>query len=136
MLVLLVLFVFGTLASFVVDTIWWLRPSVNKYEKGGLRVHEHYHFGLELLIIAIILMKAAVSYTSLEQALSNVAAIMVGAGFGFIMAEWRQIVEPKAKGIVLGHPFSYGSNHFIPSTIIGVILTGIVVGLFVGCILL
>lgn len=114
----IVLFVLGAFASFVVDTWWWLKPTLQKAEK-GLEFHEHYHVGLELIILGL-----ALSYVD-----TVATYIVIGAGFGFIMAEWRQIVEPKNGKVLLGHPFAYGSTHFTSSTVLGVILTGIAVSL-------
>jgi hypothetical protein len=113
----IILFILGAFLVFLVDT-WWWRIDYSKIEK-GLEFHEHYHVGLELLILGLL-----ASYVT-----SLVAFFPIGAGFGFIMAEWRQIVEIKGKQVKPGHPFAYGSEHFGKSTIVGIILTGIVLAL-------
>lgn len=64
---------------------------------------------------------------------------LLGAGFAFIMAEWRQTVEiretkdgkEEKKSVVPGHPFAHGSPHFAKSTAIGIALTSFLVGLIV-----
>lgn len=122
----LVFFVIGAFGAFLLDTYWWIKPSFSKYEKGALVNHEHYHFGLELIIVGIILILVSKTY-SIE--LSIVWAALIGAGFGFIMAEWRQIVEPHKGGVTLGHPFAYGSKHFKESTQIGVAIFAVLIGL-------
>ncbi|WP_428324673.1 hypothetical protein [Nitrosopumilus sp.] len=124
----LIFFVLGAFASFLLDTYWWVKPSFSKYEKGALVNHEHYHFGLELIIVAVALILVSKTY-ALE--LSIVWSALVGAGFGFIIAEWRQIVEPHKGSVNLGHPFAYGSEHFKESTQIGVVIFGILVGFLV-----
>ena len=82
----------------VMDTIWW-RINYSKYEK-GLEAHEHYHIGLELGIIGIILHQE----------------IFTGLMVAFVLAEWSQ-----------DHPFALKSGHFKESTIIGIILFTILI---------
>lgn len=124
----LILFVLGAFGSFLLDTFWWVKPSFSKYERGGLKNHEHYHFGMELIIVGIVLIIVG-NYFSWD--LSYAWAPLVGAGFGFIMAEWRQIVEPKKGTVLMGHPFAYGSDHYKESTIIGFATFGVLIGLLV-----
>ncbi|WP_299292094.1 hypothetical protein [Nitrosopumilus sp.] len=124
----LVFFVLGAFAAFLLDTFWWVKPSINKYEKGALKNHEHYHFGMELIIVGIILIWVANEY-SIE--LSIVWSALIGAGFGFIIAEWRQIVEPHKGTVTLGHPFAYGSDHYRQSTQIGVVIFAVMIGLLI-----
>jgi hypothetical protein len=103
-------FILGALVTCVVDTFWW-EIDYKKAEK-GLEWHEHYHVGLELVIVGMII------------ALFNefAAAILYGAGLLFILAEWRQVVEIKGNKVIPGHPFAYGSSHFKISSIVGGIL--------------
>ena len=100
MVIEVIFFVLGAFISFIVD-VWWWNIDYKKAEK-GLEFHEHYHSGLELLILGLL-----VSYVP-----SIMAFILIGAGFGFIMAEWRQVVEIAEEKVHPGHPFAYKSNHF------------------------
>lgn len=127
MIVEIVLLILGGFTVFVIDILWW-NIDFKKAEK-GFEAHEHYHVGLELLIGGVFL------------SLINEMLVyfMLGAGFAFIMAEWRQTVEiretkdgkEEKKDVVPGHPFAYGSTHFAKSTAIGIALTGFLVGLVV-----
>lgn len=110
----LVSFILGAFLSYIIDVTWW-NLDFKKAEK-GLEAHEHYHVGLELLIAALLVYRFINPTT---------AYILIGAGFGFITAEWRQTVEIAGKKVKPGHPFAYGSNHFKQSTVIGIILTAI-----------
>lgn len=65
-----------------------------------MEAHEHYHVGLELGIIGIIL----------------TSPIFIGLMVSFILAEWSQ-----------DHKFALGSSHFKLSTIIGISLFIVVV---------
>lgn len=93
-----------------VDIFWW-HIDYKKAEK-GLEWHEHYHVGLELIIVATFLASFHGAFSSL----------LLGAGFLFMAAEWRQAVEIKGTQVVAGHPFAYGSKHFKISTIFGMAL--------------
>ena len=127
MIVEIVLLILGAFAVFVIDILWW-NIDFEKAEK-GLEAHEHYHVGLELLIGGLLL-----SFIN-----EMLVYIMLGAGFAFIMAEWRQTVEirktkdgkEEKKNVVPGHPFAYGSLHFKQSNTIGIVLVGFLVGLIV-----
>lgn len=118
MMVELLLFVMGVFAAFVLDTWWWM-IDYRKAEK-GLEFHEHYHAGLELLILALLTFKLAST---------PLAYIPAGLGFGLIIAEWRQAVEVAGRRVKPGHPFAYGSNHFTQSTLLGIVLTTILIAL-------
>jgi len=111
MMVELVFFIVGAFASYIID-VWWWSIDYRKAER-GLEFHEHYHVGLELLILSLILYHFT---------LSALAFIPVGAGFGFITAEWRQVVEVAGRKVQPGHPFAYGSKHFRQSTVFGFLL--------------
>ena len=50
---------------------------------------------------------------------------MIGMGFVFIVAEWHQTIEISGKKVVPGKPFAFGSKHFKKSSVIGLLLTGI-----------
>lgn len=115
----LILLVLGTFLVFIIDILWW-NIDFKKAEK-GMEAHEHYHVGIELLIVGLV-----VSFFN-----DLPSYFLIGAGFAFIMAEWRQTVEIKktvngeviTQKVVPGHPFAYGSTHFKQSTIIGIGLT-------------
>lgn len=115
----LILLVSGAFLVFVIDILWW-NIDFKKAEK-GMEAHEHYHVGIELLIVGLV-----VSFFN-----ELPSYFLLGAGFAFIMAEWRQTVEIKKtingevikQKVVPGHPFAYGSTHFKQSTAIGVGLT-------------
>ena len=119
MIVELILLVLGAFLVYVIDILWW-NIDFKKAEK-GLEAHEHYHLGIELLIVALV-----VSYIS-----ELPSYFLIGCGFAFIMAEWRQTVEIRKtvdgeeirQKVVPGHPFAYGSVHFKQSTAIGIGLT-------------
>lgn len=127
MIVEIVLLILGAFAVFVIDIAWW-NIDFKKAEK-GFEAHEHYHVGLELLIGGLFL-----SFVN-----ELPVYFMLGAGFAFIMAEWRQVVEirknkdgkEEKKKLVQGHPFAYGSPHFKQSTAIGIGLIGFLIGLIV-----
>ena len=118
MMVELLLFVMGVFAAFVLDA-WWWTIDYRKAER-GLEFHEHYHAGLELLILALLTFKLASTL---------LAYIPAGLGFGFITAEWRQSVEAAGRKVKPGHPFAYGSNHFTQSTLLGAALTTILIAI-------
>lgn len=86
-------FAIGFIVGLVLDTVWWAR-GFDKYDK-HLEWHEHYHVGLELGILGVILNQP----------------LLTGFMVAFILAEWTQ--ENK---------FALGSNHFGTSTIVGIIL--------------
>ena len=89
-------FMLGALFTCLVDTFWW-QIDYKKAEK-GLEWHEHYHVGIELVIVGMIIM------------LFNefAAYFLFGAGLLFILAEWRQAVEIKNTKVIPGHPFAFG----------------------------
>jgi len=119
MIIEIILLILGAFLVFIIDIVWW-NIDFKKAEK-GLEAHEHYHIGLELLIAGI-----GLSYFS-----ELPVYFLLGAGFAFIMAEWRQTVEIREikdekevkKDVIPGHPFAYGSLHFKQSTTIGIGLT-------------
>lgn len=115
----LVLLFFGLFAALIVDIVWWVKPSLSKSDK--FQAHEHYHVSLELVILFIVIDYFTHSTFSL---------VIIGAAFGFLLGEWDQLKEIHKHKVVPGHPFSYGSSHFKSSTIIGFILTGITISLF------
>ena len=119
MVIEIIFLILGAFAVFLVDIIWW-SIDFKKVEK-GFEFHEHYHVGLEFLIISV-----ALSYID-----NFFIYLLVGAGFAFLMAEWRQVVEIANKQVHPGHPFAYLSPHFRQSTIVGIILVGILVTLIV-----
>lgn len=108
----------GVLAVCIVD-VWWWHIDHKKAEK-GMEAHEHYHVGLELVIVSLIV----------QQFYAPAAWFAAAAGITFIVAEWRQVHEIKNGKVVPGHPFAYGSTHFKQSTMIGVALLAVIVSLF------
>lgn len=105
-------FILGTILVMLIDTFWW-HIDYKKAEK-GMEAHEHYHVGLELMIVAMII----------DLFNGTVSSFLYGVGFLFIVAEWRQAIEIVQKKVIPGHPFAYGSKHFKSSSIIGIGLTG------------
>ena len=93
-------FILGAFAVMWVDVLWWT-IDYKKAEK-GLEWHQHYHVGLELMIIAIFVGV----YNDI------IASLRFGAGFLFLAAEWRQVIEVTGNKVRAGHPFAYGSVHF------------------------
>jgi len=108
-------FVFGAFLVMWIDIFWW-KIDYKKAEK-GLEWHEHYHVGLELIIIGI--------FTSIYH--DAFSSFLYGAGFLFMAAEWRQAIEIKGKKVIPGHPFAYESSHFKSSTVIGIVLTAFLI---------
>ena len=115
---MLILLFFGLFLGLIIDIIWWVK-SYSKSDK--FQSHEHYHVSLELVILFIILEYITNSPFSI---------IILGMSFGFLLGEWGQLKEIKKTKVVPGHPFAYGSTHFAKSTIIGIILVGIIIGLY------
>ena len=105
--------ILGIVTALVVDTIWW-RINFKKIEK-GLEAHEHYHIGLELLILYML-----TDFT-----------LFAGMGLGFIISEWSQHIEVKGDKVVKGHPFAIGSTHLKQSTIIGAALSAVLAALII-----
>lgn len=89
----------GLLMGVTLDYLW-RKTGVSKYER-RLEVFEHYHWGLALLILVETLAE-----------LNNVFPFFVGIGTLFILAEITQ-----------EHPFAIKSDHQLSSTVIGAILS-------------
>jgi len=104
----LLLLFFGLFTALVIDIIWWVKPSLSKFDK--LKAHEHYHVALELVILSIIMGH----FTN-----SPFSVVILGAAFGFLLGEWDQLKEIVGKTVKPGHPFAYGSSHFKASSVIG-----------------
>ena len=113
------LFIIAPLAGFwgamIIDTMWF-RIDYKKAEK-GLEAHEHYHVGIELAIVGVILWVINMDV---------LAVGLFGMGAGFFMAEWQQ----KNAFALPAHPTAFHPNpppvsHFKQSTILGVILIAI-----------
>ena len=79
------LFVFGLFTSLLIDSAWW-KIDFKKAEK-GFEAHEHYHIGLELLLLYVFIPNE----------------FILGMGLGFIMGEWAQHIEIHNKKVVPGH---------------------------------
>jgi hypothetical protein len=86
----------GMLAGFLLDRLWWESGLDKKDAKVAFL--EHYHWGLICWILSFF-------------APYPISATLLGIGLALIIAEWSQT-----------HPFAYGSEHFILSTVIGAIL--------------
>jgi len=113
------MFILGAFVVMLVDTFWW-HIDYKKVEK-GLEWHEHYHVGIELMILAVIT----------TPFIPELSSFLYGSGFLFIAAEWRQAVEVIGPKVKAGHPFAFGSTHFTSSTIVGVILTVIAISSYI-----
>lgn len=111
----LVFLFFGLFAALIVDIIWWVKPSLSKSDR--FKAHEHYHIGLELVILYIII----------DALYAPASLFVLGAAIGFLLGEWDQLKEIKNRKVIPGHPFAYGSDHFKASCVIGGILTGIII---------
>ncbi len=112
-----IIFIFlGLFAALIVDIIWWVKPALSKSDK--FKLHEHYHIALELILVFIVIEH----YTH-----SSLSLILFGAAVGFLLGEWDQLKEIKNKKVIPGHPFAYGSTHFKSSSILGIILVGIII---------
>ena len=107
------LFLFvGLFIAFIIDILWWTQKSFQKAEK-GFEAIEHYHIGMGLAILYIII-------SHFSDSIFNV--IIIGTAIGFVLAEWSQSKEIKGVKVIPGHPFALGSSHFKLSTIIAIIL--------------
>ena len=94
---LIELFVVGFIIGIIIDAVWW-NINYSKYEK-GLEIHEHYHIGIEIGIIGVLL-------TSVVPILSTIS---MGIMIAFILKESSQ-----------DHPFALKSGHFKKSSYIGI----------------
>lgn len=90
----------SVIAIIILDHRWMKDINFSKAEK-GMEVMEHYHWGLILVIIGIVLWQ----YTNL------LSVGLLIAGITFIACESKQ-----------KNDFALNSTHAIPSTIIGVSL--------------
>lgn len=94
---ILEIFAIGFILGLLIDVAWW-NINYKKYEK-GLEIHEHYHIGLEIGILGVILGAFIPIFSS----------IAMGLMLAFILAEWSQ-----------DHKFALKSGHFKQSSIIGI----------------
>lgn len=108
----------GLACALVADTAWW-RGGIRKYERRHplLIAHEHYHFGLELWIMAAV--------SAAWGGPAGLTWAIVGAGLGFILSEWAQHVEVAEEGVRPGRPWAWRSGHFRASTAIGLALIAV-----------
>ena len=95
----------GFIISLILDRIWF-NINYKKIDK-GFEVLEHYHFGIILMGVGLIIISVPI-----------ISYVIFGAGMGFIYSESKQL-----------HYFAYKSGHFRNSSIIGVILLVIVISL-------
>jgi hypothetical protein len=102
----------------ILDTLWWDGINYKKAEK-GLEFLEHYHFGLIMLIGAIVVYASNI----------ELYLFLTGVGLFFLAAEWAQGIVVLNKKVVPGHRFAYQSKHFVASTAIGTVLVVILVSL-------
>lgn len=98
-------FALGFMLGLVVDAIWW-NSNVNKYEKKFFSVLEHFHWALISLI----------AYTQIHQ------TFLVGFAIALLTAEWSEPFQYDIK-----HPFSFGSDHFGKSALIGAALVAMLI---------
>ena len=110
------LVVIGAIAGVLLDTYW------SSGKRTGIKILEHYHLGLGLFIGAAL----STLYGNELWNLSLGLALM-GAGMFMFLAEWRQTPEISGKHIATGHPFSWKSEHFKSSSILGIGLTIILI---------
>ena len=96
---ILEIFAISFILGLFIDVAWW-NVNYKKYEK-GLEAHEHYHIGLEIGILGVILSVFIPIFSS----------IAMGLMVAFFLAEWSQ-----------DHKFALKSGHFKESSIIGIIL--------------
>lgn len=87
----------GFVIGILLDVSWW-HFKFNKKDK-HMAWHEHYHVGLELFFVGLIIPNP----------------IFYGAAFAFFISEWAQ-----------KHSFAIGSGHFWQSAVIGLVI-GIVI---------
>lgn len=105
------LILLGLLLGLLLDRVWW-ESGLNKYE-AGISVFEHYHWGLLAWFLSYF-------------AYGLVPDLLRGLGAALVLAEWGQTGEWVGDKWCRGHPFAYGSNHFVPSTVIGAVLAALV----------
>jgi hypothetical protein len=108
----MILFLLGIFVGLVLDRAWW-ELGLDKYDKNCEEL-EHYHWGLLAWIVAYA--------TPLF-----VSEILWGLGLALIIAEWAQVGEWRNGEWKRGHPFAYGSKHFVASTVIGIVLVVILI---------
>ena len=94
---ILEIFAIGFVIGLLIDVAWW-NINYKKYEK-GLEAHEHYHIGIEVGILGLIL----------GIFVPIIGSLSVGIMLSFILAEWTQ-----------DHKFALKSGHFKKSSIIGI----------------
>ncbi len=109
MIELLMISFLGIIGVIILDKRWFTDVSFSKYEK-NLEFFEHFHHGLILMIIGVILY-------SYDQLLISMGLLF--AGFTFIVLEARQ-----------KNDFAIHSNHFIKSAAIGIVLLIILIGIY------
>jgi len=110
------LVIIGAIAGLILDTIWFSKI------RNGIKVLEHYHFGLLLFIGAALSTLYGNQLWNLSLGFG-----LLGAGMMMFLAEWRQTPEISGKHIAMGHPFSWRSDHFKFSILIGIGLTIILI---------
>ena len=87
----------------------WFDIDHKKIEK-GYEVIEHYHWGIVLIGISIVIMIH----------LPVMAYLVLGAGMGLVYHESKQ-----------KNYFAQKSNHFRNSSIIGIVLTTVIIGILI-----
>ena len=101
--------IIGITIGYIGDKIWWDNiVSLRRWEKENKLFNylEHYHWG----VFSVLLSDS-----------SRVGLMLLGYGAFTLYKEARQ-----------GHPFSFGSGHFLKSLIIGVVfaIAGLALGPF------
>ena len=108
----MILVLLGLLLGLLLDRVWW-EAGLNKYE-AGISVFEHYHWGLLAWFLSYFTPSLA-------------SEVLWGLGAALVLAEWGQTGEWADERWRRGHPFAYGSDHFVASTVVGVVLAALVI---------
>lgn len=108
---LLLLVFLGFILVTILDRRWF--DIDHRSIENGYEVIEHYHFGIGLITIGIILNSITITY------LPHVAYLTFGAGMGLVYHEAKQ-----------KNYFAHKSTHFLSSTIIGVVLCVITITIY------
>jgi len=108
----MIVILLGMLLGLVLDRVWW-EARLSKYES-GVKELEHYHWGLLAWFLSYFTPRL-------------VSEFLWGLGAALVLAEWGQTGEWVGDRWRKGHPFAYGSDHFVASTMIGVVLAALVI---------
>ena len=90
----------GVLVGSVIDFIWWKVFAYSKYDM-DLAFLEHYHWSYLIATLSLVF--------------KVVAPILIGVSIVLILDE----------AVFQKHPFAYGSNHFMESTLVSILLLAV-----------